>query len=115
MSKMSSHCSFGHLEHKLWPKESWESNCQFDSRLEKVGNRPDLFDGRQRATSRWKAFDESYNFASDRTSIQGMLTKLQDSKAVGVLAGEILGLPCGSPGREKPFGCGPRGEVQSIL
>jgi hypothetical protein len=21
MSKMGSHCSFGHLKHKLWPKE----------------------------------------------------------------------------------------------
>jgi len=21
MSKMSSHCSFGHMKHKLWPKE----------------------------------------------------------------------------------------------
>jgi len=27
----------------------------------------------------------------------------------------ILGLPLGSLGREKAFGCGPRGEVQSII
>jgi hypothetical protein len=36
-------------------------------------------------------------------------------KVPGVLAGGISGLPRGSPGREKPFGCQPRGESQSIL
>jgi len=29
--------------------------------------------------------------------------------------GSPLGRDFGSPGREKPFGCGPRGEAQSIL
>jgi len=48
MSKMGSHCSFGHLKHKLWPKEG----LQFDSRPEKVGNGPDLLICRQRATYR---------------------------------------------------------------
>jgi hypothetical protein len=24
MSEMGSHDPFGHLKHKLWPKESWE-------------------------------------------------------------------------------------------
>jgi hypothetical protein len=88
-----------------------ESNCQFDSRPEKVENRPDLLGYRQRATYRWKSVDESYNFALDRTSIQGLLAKLWGSKVPGVPIGGISGLPRGSPGREKPFGCGPRGEV----
>jgi hypothetical protein len=57
----------------------------------------------------------SYNFASDLTSIRGFLVKLLGSKVAGVPAGAILGLPRGSLEREKPFGCGPRGEVQSIL
>ncbi len=92
-----------------------ESNCQFDSRPEKVKNRPNLLGFRRRATYRWKALDETYNFASDRTSIRGLLAKLWGSKVPGVPAGEILGLPRESSGREKPFGCGPRGEVQSIL
>ncbi len=52
-------------------KKGWESNCQFDSRSEKVRNRPDLLSCRQRVTQRWKALDESYNFALDCTSIQG--------------------------------------------
>jgi len=92
-----------------------ESNCQFDSRPEKIGNRPNLLGYRRRATYRWKALDESYNFALDRTSIQGLLAKLWGSKVPRVLAGGISELPRGNPGREKPFGCGPRGEVQSIL
>jgi len=51
-------------------KKGRESNCQFDSRPKKVGNRPNLLGCRQRATYRWKALDESYNFSSDRTSIR---------------------------------------------
>jgi len=82
---------------------------------EKVKNRPDLLSYRQRATYRWKALDESYNFALDCTLIRGLLAKLWGSKFAGVPIGAISGLPCGSLGREKPFGCGPRGEVQSIL
>jgi hypothetical protein len=81
----------------------------------KVGNQPDLLVYRWRATYRWKALDESYNFALDRTSIRGLLAKLWGSKVTGVAVGAILELPFGSPGREKPFGCRPRGEVQSIL
>jgi hypothetical protein len=115
MSKMGSHCSFGHLKHKLWPKEGPKSNWQFDSRPEKVGNRPDLLSCKQRATYRWKALDKGYNFSLDRTSIQGLFAKLWGFKVSGVVVGAISGLPRGSPGREKPFRCRPRGEVQSIL
>jgi len=98
MSKMGSNCSFGHLKHKLWPKEGpgvklkdQESNCQFDSRPQKVRNRPDLLSFRGRATYCWKAFDKSYNFASDCIAIRGFLTKLWGSKVVGVPFGAISG------------------------
>ncbi len=87
------------------------ANCHFDSRPKKVRNRPNLFNCRQRATYHWKALNESYNFVLDRTSIQGLLVKLWGSKVAGVPVGAILGLPLGSLGREKPFGCRPRGEV----
>jgi len=40
----------------------------------------------------WKALNKSYNFASDRTSIQGLLAKLWGSKAAGVPTGEISGV-----------------------
>jgi len=96
-------------------KKGRESNCQFDSRPQKVRNRPDLLSFRGRVTYRWKALDESYNFASDRTSIKGLLAKLWGSKIAGVLVGGISGLPLESPKREKPFGCRLHGQPQSIL
>ncbi len=45
MSKMGLHDPFGHLKHKLWPKEGLGvklTNCQFDSQPLKVGNHPDF-------------------------------------------------------------------------
>jgi len=36
-------------------KKGWKSNCQFDSRPQKVGNRPDLLSCRGRATYHWRA------------------------------------------------------------
>jgi hypothetical protein len=96
-------------------KKGQESNCQFDSRPEKVGNRPNLLGCRGCATYRWKALDKSYNFALDHISIRGLLAKLWGSKVVGVPASAISGLSFGSPRREKPFGCRLRGQSQSIL
>jgi hypothetical protein len=81
-------------------KKGRESNCQFDSWPQKVRNRPDLLSYRGRATYRWKAIDESYNFDLDRTSIGGLLIKLWGSKVAGVPAGGISGLPLGSPGKK---------------
>jgi hypothetical protein len=80
-------------------KKGRESNCQFDSRSQKVGNRPNLLSCRGRATYHWKSLDESYNFASDRIVIQGLLAKLWGSKVAGVPFGAISGLPLGSPGK----------------
>jgi hypothetical protein len=48
-------------------------------------------------------------------SIRGLLIKLWGSKVAGISIGAILGLPLGSLGREKPFGCGLCGQPQSIL
>jgi len=93
MSKMSSHCSFGHLKHKYGQKKGRESNCQFDSQPEKVRNWSDLLVCRWHATYCWKALNESYNFALDYTSIRGLLAKLWGSKVAGVPVGAILGVP----------------------
>jgi hypothetical protein len=92
-------------------KKGQESNWQFDSQPEKFGNRPDLLSSTQFATYRWKALNEGYNFALDRTSIRDLLAKLWGSKVAGVPTWAILGLPLESPRREKPFGYGPHGEV----
>jgi len=96
-------------------KKGRESNCQFDSRPEKVKNRPDLLGCKGRATYCWKALDKSYNFSSNHISIRGLLAKLWGSKVAGVLTSAILGFPLESPKREKPFGCGVRGQPQNIL
>jgi hypothetical protein len=76
MSKMTLHEPFGRLQPKLWAKErpgiKTASLKENDSRPLKVGNRPDLLGCRQRATYRWKALDEEYNFASDHIAIGGL-------------------------------------------
>ncbi len=66
-------------------KKGQESNWRFDSRPQNVGNRPDFRVYRWRATHHWKAFDESYNFASNLVSIGSLNVKLQPRKVVGGL------------------------------
>jgi hypothetical protein len=78
-------------------KKDRESNCQFDSRPQKVKNRPNLLSCKGRATYHWKSLNEGYNFALDRIAIRGLLAKLWGSKVVGVPFGVISGLPLGSP------------------
>jgi len=97
MSKMASHEPFGHLQHKLWSKEMRESNCQFDSRPLKVGNRPDSSACRWSAAHRWKALQKSYNFARDLIPIGGLNWELWAPKVVRVQTGIISGLLLGSP------------------
>jgi hypothetical protein len=112
---------WAHMAHlDIWnisyrQKKGQESNWQFDSRPLKLRNRPDLLGCRQRATYRWKALDENYNFALGYISIRGLFAKLWGSKVPGVPVSEILGLQRGSPRREKPFGCRPCEEAHSIL
>jgi hypothetical protein len=81
-------------------KKGRESNCQFDSRPQKVKNQPDLLNRRGRATYCWKDLDESYNFSLDRIAIRGLLAKLWGSKVAGVRFGAISGLPFESPGKK---------------
>jgi len=78
-------------------KKGRESNCQFDSRPQKVGNGPlpDVWFGS--ATRRSKALNESYNFASDCIAIGGLLAKLWGSEVLGVPFGVISGLSLASP------------------
>jgi hypothetical protein len=78
-------------------KKGRESNCQFDSRPLKVGNRPKILGCRERATYHWKGLDEIYNFALDCIAIWGLLAKLRGSKVPGVPFGAISRLPLGSP------------------
>jgi hypothetical protein len=96
-------------------KKGRESNWQFDSQPLKVRNRPDSLVCRQRATYRWKALDKGYNFPLDLIAIRGLHRKLCAFKIARVPIEGISGLSLRSPRTKKPFGCGPHGEMKSIL
>ncbi len=81
-------------------KKGRESNCQFDSRPQKVRNQP-LPDVWSRSSTRsWKALDESYKFDSNLVPIQDWSEKLWMHKVPGVQTGTVSGLHLGSPGKK---------------
>jgi hypothetical protein len=89
---------FGHLRHKLWPKEvKLESQMVVWLPTIKSQELPDFIAFRWHAKYSWKALDKGYNFASNLISIGGLSTKLWAPKVVGVLTLGILELPLGSP------------------
>jgi len=81
-------------------KKGWESNCQFDSRPLKVGNRPLPNIASRSVTCRWKALDESYNFGLDLVPIRVQGKKLWSFKVPGLQPGIVSGLQLGSPGKK---------------
>jgi hypothetical protein len=87
-------------------KKGRESNWQFDSRPQKVRNRPDPGVCRWSATHRWKALEESYKFASDLIPIQGLSRELWVPKVPGVQTGTISGLLLGNPGNKSHLDAG---------
>jgi hypothetical protein len=78
-------------------KKGQESNWQFDCRPLKVENRPNSRVCKWRATYRWKALDEGYNFSLDLIAIGGLHMKLCTLKVAGVPTMGISGFPFGSP------------------
>jgi hypothetical protein len=95
-----------------------ESNCQFERKwlATRKSRESTRFTWLQATChisleSSWQGLQLFFN----RIAIEGLQKKLCALKVPGVLVGEISGLPRGSPGREKSFGCKPRGESQSIL
>jgi hypothetical protein len=81
-------------------KKGQESNCQFDSRPLKVGNRPLPDVASRSATRRWKALDKSYNFGLDLVPIQVRGEELWPSKVPGLQPRTVSGLQLGSPGKK---------------
>jgi len=81
-------------------KKGRESNCQFDSRPLKVGNRPLPDVASRSATWCWKALDEGYNFGLDLVPIQVWGEELWASKVPGLQPGTVSGLQLGSPGKK---------------
>jgi hypothetical protein len=102
MSKMGSHDPFGHLKHKVWPKEGPWVKLPL-----KFSNRPKFLAYKWRAKYRWKDFNEGYNFVSDLILIGSLHTKLWAPKVVGVPIVGISGLALGSPETKWHLGAGP--------
>ncbi len=87
-------------------KKGRESSCQFDARPLKVRNRPEPDAYRKSATHRWKALDESYNFALDLVPIEGLNKELYSHKVAGVQIVVVSGLLLGSPGTKSHLDVG---------
>jgi hypothetical protein len=100
---MGLHDPFGHLTHKLWPKEG--SKVKLAIWLPPTKSH-DFVMCRWRATYHWKPLDNDYNFSLDLISIRGLKTKLWAHKVVEVPTLGILGLPLGSPRTKCHLGVG---------
>jgi len=81
-------------------KKGRESNCQFDSRPQKVRNRPLPDVSWRSATWRWKALEENYNFGSNLVPIRVWGEELWASKVPGLQLGTVSGLLLGNPGKK---------------
>ncbi len=108
MFEMGSQHSFGHLKHKLWPKESlgvklavWlpTTKSRESTRFPCVKATCDI--------SLKKSLNKGYNFASDLNAIGGLHKKLCALKAAKVPTLGISGLPLGSPKTKSHLDVGP--------
>jgi hypothetical protein len=99
-------------------KKGRESNWQFDSRPQKVGNRP-LPDLRiESAIRRWKDLDEGYKFGSDLVTIRPGSREWWPPKVPGLHLGQFrdnFGTPTWESREKEPFGCSPQNVAQRIL
>jgi len=99
-------------------KKGRESNCQFDSRPLKVGNRCLSEIRYERATWRWKDLNEGYNFGSDLVAIQVYSRELWRFKVLKVPPRQFRD-SIRTPFRESrefvPLGCRCGRASQSIL
>jgi hypothetical protein len=93
---MGLHDPFGHLKHKIWPREGLRVKLTIWLSTTKVRNRPNFLVCRWRVLCCWKSLDEGYNFGSDLISIGGLHTKLWGPKVAGIPTLAISGLPFGS-------------------
>jgi hypothetical protein len=73
---MGLHDPFGHLKHKLWPKEGPRVKLPIWLLTIKSRESPWFPCCRLCVKYLWKAFDQGYNFASNLTSVRGLHTKL---------------------------------------
>ncbi len=80
-------------------KKGRESNCQFDSRPLKVGNRPRPDLRIESAIRRLKDLDEGYKFGSDLVAIRLRSRELWAPKVSGLQPGQFRDSNLGVPGK----------------
>jgi hypothetical protein len=93
----------GHLDifsSSYGQKKGRESNWQFDSRPQKVENRPLPNVCSRSATRSWKALDKSYKFGSKLVPIRVRGKKLWTPKVPGVQTRTVSRLLLWSPGKK---------------
>jgi hypothetical protein len=95
---MGSNDPFGHLKHKLWPKESPGVKLPIWFLTIKSRESTRIPCARWRATYHWKVLNEGYYFFLDLISIEGLHIKLWGPKVTGVPTLGISRLPFESPG-----------------
>ncbi len=93
-------------------KKGRESNCQFDSRPLKVGNRPLPEVASRSVTQHWKALDKNYNFGSELVPIRVQGEELWPPKSPGTPTRDNFGTPTWESREKEPFGCSFDGELQ---
>jgi hypothetical protein len=94
---MGLHDPFGHLKHKLWPKEGPWVKLTIWFSTTKVRNCPNFLVCSWRATDCWKSFNEGCNFFSNLILIGGLHTKLWAPKIAEVPTLGISRFPLGNP------------------
>jgi hypothetical protein len=109
MFEMGSHHPFGHLKHKLWPKEGPEVKLVVWFLTTKSQESTRFRCVQVACDTSWKVLNEGYNFASDLISIRGLHTKLWGSKVTRISTLVISGLPLGSPGTKSHLDVSPVG------
>jgi len=87
-------------------KKGRESNLQFDSQPQEVGNWPNPGVCKWSATHYWKALEVSYKFAWDLIPIQGLSRELWAPKVPKVQTGTVSGILLGSPGNKSHLDAG---------
>jgi len=96
MSKMGWHDPFEHLKHKLWPKERLEVKLAVWLPTTKSWESTQFPCVQVRATHRWKAFNQGYNFCFKLHLNRRSAHKVMGPKVAKIPTLGILGLPFGS-------------------
>jgi hypothetical protein len=99
-------------------KKGRESNWQFDSRPQKVGNRPDPDVRRGSATRCWKALKESYRLVQRSSRSKIGARSCDGPKSRESKSGQFrdnFGIPLWESRDKEPFGRGRGGATQRIL